>query len=122
MKNRFWIIVISAIFVISAVIAVLQYTHKAPGQFAEIYQDGVLIQTVDLGKDAEFTITNDGGGYNTILVKNGAISVIEANCPDKYCIHQGAISGGAQPIVCLPNKLVIKIAEPSGDEPDIIVG
>jgi hypothetical protein len=122
MKNRFWIIVIAAIFIAAAVIAVLQYTQKAPGQYAEIYQDGVLLQTVDLSKDSEFTISNNAGGYNTILVKDGAISVIEANCPDKYCIHQGAISGGAQPIVCLPNKLVIKIAAPSGDEPDIVVG
>lgn len=122
MKNRFWILVIMAIFVISAAAAVFQYTHKAPGQYAEIYQDAVLIQTVDLSIDTEFIITNDAGGYNTILVKNGAISVSEANCPDKYCIHQGAISGGPQPIVCLPNKLVIKIVSPTGDAPDMIVG
>jgi hypothetical protein len=76
MKNRFWIIVIAAIFVISAIIAVLQYTHKAPGQYAEIYQDGVLIQTVDLGKDAEFTITTTPAA-TTRLGQDGAISVVE---------------------------------------------
>lgn len=122
MKNKFWILIIIAVFVISAAFAVYQYTHKAPGRFAEITQDGVLIRTVDLTVNAEFTIENPAGGYNRIQVKGGAVSVIEASCPDKVCIHQGAVSGGAQPIVCLPNKLVIKVISPSGDEPDLIVG
>jgi hypothetical protein len=122
MKNKLWIIVIAAIFIVSAAIAVFQYTHKTKGQFAEIYQDGVLLQTVDLSKDTEFTLWSDNGGYNTIRVREGTIAVVEASCPDKVCVHQGAVSGGPQPIVCLPNKLVIKVISPSGDVPDIIVG
>ena len=122
MKNRFWILIIAVIFVLSAAVAVYQYVHKTPGRLAEIYQDGVLIQTVDLSRDTEFTITNDAGGYNRIQVRDGAIAVIEASCPDKVCIHQGAISDSAQPIVCLPNKLVIRIASPSQDAPDAVAG
>jgi hypothetical protein len=122
MKNRFWAALIAAIFVLSAAAAVIIYTQKSPGRFAEIIQDGVLIRTVDLTVNAEFTVENPAGGYNRIRVNNGAVSVIEASCPDKVCVHQGAISGGAQPIVCLPNKLVVKIIPSSVDEPDLIVG
>ena len=122
MKNRFWVALITAIFVLSAAAAVIIYTQRSPGRFAEIIQDGVLIRTVDLTVNAEFTIENSAGGYNRIQVEDGAVSVIEASCPDKVCIHQGAVSAGPQPIVCLPNKLVIKIITPSGDEPDLIVG
>ncbi|NLA86625.1 MAG: NusG domain II-containing protein [Clostridiales bacterium] len=122
MKNRFWILLITVILILSAAAAVYIYTHKTPGRFAEITQDGVLIRTVDLNQDAEFTIESPSGGYNRIRVENGAISVVEASCPDKVCIRQGAISDGAQPIVCLPNKLVIKITSPSRNAPDAIAG
>lgn len=122
MKNRFWAALIAAIFALSAAAAVIIYTQKSPGRSAEIIRDGVLIRTVDLTVDAEFTIENPAGGYNRIRVRDGAVSVIEASCPDKVCIRQGAVSGGAHPIVCLPNKLVIRIISPSGDEPDLIVG
>lgn len=122
MKNKVWVLLIAAIFVISVAVAVFQYTQKAPGRYAEITQNSVLIQTVDLRINAEFTIESSDGGFNRILVRDGAISVVEASCPDKICIHQGAISDHAQPIVCLPNKLVIKIASPSSDKPDAIAG
>ncbi len=122
MNNKFWILLIAIILILSAAAAGYIYTHKTPGRFAEITQDSVLVRTVDLKQDAEFTIESPNGGYNRILVKNGAVSVVEASCPDKVCIHQGAISDRAQPIVCLPNKLVIKVTLPSRDAPDAIAG
>ena len=33
----------------------------------------------------------------------------DADCPDKDCVNQGWISRPGQMIVCLPNRLVIKI-------------
>lgn len=82
------------------------------GAYAEIYQDGVLIRTVDLeSSDDEitFTVYGEDGAYNMIRVKNGTISVTEASCPDLLCVRMGEIRTGALPIVCLPNRLVIQV-------------
>lgn len=79
---------------------------------ARIYQNGVLIREIDLEAVSEshvITVEGENGSYNNILVEKGKISVIEASCPDHVCINQGTISDGITPIVCLPNKLVIKI-------------
>ena len=38
-----------------------------------------------------------------------------ASCPDGLCVHQGAISDGLLPIVCLPNKVQIQIVEDTGE-------
>jgi hypothetical protein len=35
--------------------------------------------------------------------------MIDADCPDKLCEKQGKISKNGQSIICLPNKIVIKI-------------
>lgn len=75
---------------------------------AEIYSDGELIKTVSLSEDTRFTVDH-GDGYNVIEVQDGAVSVVEASCPDKVCIHTGAVSQGAVPIICLPNRLEVKV-------------
>lgn len=75
---------------------------------AEIYQNGVLLKTLPLSDDREFTVECENG-YNIVKVENGTVCVSEADCPDKVCVHTGAISGGAVPIVCLPHRLEIRV-------------
>ncbi len=75
---------------------------------AEIYSDGELIKTVSLSENTRFTVDR-GDGYNVIEVQDGAVSVVDASCPDKVCIHTGAVSQGAVPIICLPNRLEVRV-------------
>lgn len=81
---------------------------------AEVILNGEVIRTIPLSEDCEFTVKSNEG-YNIVTVKNGAVSVTEADCPDKVCVRTGAISGGAVPIVCLPHKLEIRIVGGSAE-------
>jgi hypothetical protein len=50
--------------------------------------------------------------------------MVEANCPDGYCMHKGVVSPGADTIVCLPHKLIvgwIKAPQSVPEELDVIV-
>ncbi len=80
---------------------------------AEIIQDGKVLKTVPLSENAEFIIKCDGG-YNTVSVKDGAVMISAADCPDQVCVRTGAISGGAVPIVCLPHRLEIRVVNGEG--------
>lgn len=97
--------------------------RKTDGGTAEIYSNGALVHTADLSAVTEayqFTIENDKH-RNVVLIENGRISMEDADCPDRLCVKQGAISGSAYPIVCLPNKIVIKIrAAAASGEPDAV--
>lgn len=84
---------------------------NSAGKTAEVYMDGVLIKTVDLHEDAEFTV--QGEYKNVISVSGGSISIIDSDCPGEDCVHTGGISSPGRSIVCLPNRLEIRI---SGDE------
>ena len=46
---------------------------------------------------------------NKILVKDDTVEVLEANCPDEYCIKDGQISEVGESLVCLPNKVMVEI-------------
>lgn len=83
---------------------------------AEIYQNGVLLYSIDLHAVEEpytLTITGPNGGENEIAVEKDGIGMLSANCPDKLCVKQGYIHSSLLPITCLPNHLVIQIREES---------
>lgn len=112
-SNKFWIILILIILVGSATVTALIYNRKTNGTIANIYKNGECIYSIDLSRVEEpYTIKiKDELGENTVSVEKGKIAVIEADCPDKVCVHQGYITNGLAPIVCLPHKLVIKIED-----------
>lgn len=118
---------IAILFIVSLVIVYLQYFYFAQGKYAYIYQDGVLLYEIDLSdaEQKEYTIEYKNGtetGYNVVQVKDHKIGIIEADCPDKTCMHMGMTSSSSFPITCLPHKLIIEIKESntSSDTVDII--
>ena len=91
---------------------------------ARITVNGVIVNEIDLTDVDEpysFTVDGPGGFSNTIQVEPGRIRVSEAGCPDQVCVHQGYISDGTVPIVCLPNQLIIEITG-GGDSLDAATG
>jgi len=79
---------------------------------ADIYQDGVLLQSIPLHTVTEaytFTVTGNNDAENEIEVRPGSIGILSASCPDKLCVHQGFINTSLLPITCLPNHLVIQV-------------
>ena len=104
MKNKYWILIIGAVFALCLALVLLP-ENSVPAAVAQVASEGKVLRLVDLNKAQEFTVTVDGGS-NTITVKDGKIAVTKADCPDQYCVRQGFCNSGAQ-IVCLPHKLVI---------------
>ena len=49
-------------------------------------------------------------GENKIKIDNKAVWVEDASCPDKLDVKMGKIEKAGQMIVCLPNRLMIKIS------------
>jgi len=84
---------------------------------AYIYSDNKLVREYVLTDDVkdEVEIKTDTG-FNTLHIEDGQIWIHDASCPDKICIHQGKISRDGEIIVCLPNRLLVKIVDNSSDD------
>ena len=52
--------------------------------------------------------------YNVVEIKDGKVSVTEASCKNQVCVRHGAISRSGESIVCLPNRLVVRIENGEG--------
>lgn len=67
-----------------------------------------------LSEEQEITINDT----NYLVIKDGKADMIEANCPNKECVHQKAISKKGEAITCLPNKIIVEVTSGENAELD----
>ena len=53
-------------------------------------------------------------GYNKIVIENGRLWVTESDCPDGLEVTAGAIENSGEMLICLPNRLVVRIVGEGG--------
>lgn len=85
-----------------------------------IYYKNDIYETLSLNEDKVYTIKTDSG-INTVEIKNNKVHMLDADCKDKLCLHEHEIEFNNENIVCLPNKIVVKIENSKESELDSIV-
>lgn len=104
--NKKDIILISVIILVASVFII--FNNKKEANIAYIYHDNDLILTIDLNKNNTYTVNGENGEV-IIEVLDNKIRVNEENSPYHLCSKQGYISKQGESIVCLPNKIIIKL-------------
>ncbi|WP_294909346.1 NusG domain II-containing protein [uncultured Ruminococcus sp.] len=123
MTNRIWIVVFSFVAVLCLALWLFISSVSSQSMIVGIYKDGSLVEKINLNVvtgEREITLSGEYGD-NVILVSNGHIKMKSADCPDKLCVNHGELKSSSSPIVCLPNKVVIKF-ENSTDGADAKTG
>lgn len=91
--------------------------------YAVVTVNGKVLAEIDLSakKDDEFTIETSEGN-NKIVVHDGGISIVEADCSDGVCVNQGTAKKPGDMIVCLPHRVIIEVvgANNNTDGEDVI--
>ncbi len=99
------VILICALLTVFSLIYFIFTLFTKDGSYAEIRYDGKLIGAYSLSEDRKIEIENS----NTLIIENGKIFMEKASCPDKHCINMGKVSMEGEQIVCLPNRVTVKI-------------
>ena len=118
-----------------AVSAALTLSHGEAGSDAKVIIEsgGDLYATYPLSEDRTVVVpapkqisadapAADGAAsaseqydyYNVVVISGGSVAVTEASCKNQVCVKHGAITRPGESIVCLPNRLVVRIQ--SGSE------
>ena len=111
--------VVATLLLAAAVFFLFLPRESGAPAVAEIYLDGQLIYQLPLDTPAEVEVSGDY--HNTVTVRNGKISVTASDCPGEDCVHSGAVGTSGRSIVCLPNRLEIRVVSAPGDV-DFVVG
>ena len=99
--------------------AALTLSHSDAGAGAKVIIEsgGDIYATYPLYEDREIAVpAPNGSGENVVVIKDGMVSVTEASCRNQVCVKHRAISRSGESIVCLPNRLNVRIRSGSGEE------
>ena len=87
---------------------------KTPGDTALIQMDGQIKYELKLNENKKIKL-HGSVGESIIQIKNGSVRILHSDCPAKICVKSGPINQAGALIVCVPNKIVIRI---TGDKKD----
>lgn len=113
MNKSDWKLVISlALAIIVSFALLFLVKNNNTSKKALVYYENELVLEIDLSLKGEHEY--HVSGYNgDILIKtnDNKIKVEEENSPNHICSKQGYIDSSYEVLVCLPNKVVIKIED-----------
>ena len=103
------------VFLLIAGLIYLFTRNGEVGNQVRITLDGKEYGTYSLTENQEIPVQSEYG-CNIVQIKDGMVFMKDADCPDKYCIHQGKTARKNKSIVCLPHKLMVEVVEASKDK------
>lgn len=119
-KNDFYIM-LSVILIASVWWAVWHFIVADDGMEIIVTQNGKEIGSYPLFEDNSLTFGSEEEGRNVLVIRDGEAYMSEADCPDKLCVKQKAVSKSGESIICLPHRLVIEVRGKEKGEVDAIV-
>lgn len=82
-----------------------------------IKDNGEVIKTFPFNENTDETFEYvDGDEVNLVVMKDGKVTVTEANCRDQICVKTRSISDNGEIIVCLPHKFSVEIFSEDVDD------
>jgi hypothetical protein len=94
---------------------VIKHFHRE-GRWVVIEADGGVVGNFSLDEDGLIPV--DGKlGTTRVEIADRGVRVLDSPCPYKLCVKSGPISRSGETLICLPNRVVIRIE--GGDGPSV---
>ena len=105
------LIVIGSLLLVAILSLVLVFTLRTKKNLvATVYVQNEVVETIDLSKKEEHDYLIKGvNGDLHVHTHNGAIAVVQSNCPHQDCVKMGYVSETNHPIICAYNAVCISI-------------
>lgn len=116
------LLAMALVLVLAAGLSLLFWSRALAAEqvVVQIYQDGELVREVSLEQDQTFTLSGDY--HNTVTIENGRIAVTHSDCPGGDCVRSGWIGSAGQAVICLPNRVELRVVGAGGDGVDLALG
>ena len=117
-ENRATIVAALVVAGLIAALWAVLYGHgttSSSNRMVALVHDGDgKVHTLPLDRDDTLVVVTSLG-TNTVMVRGGAVSMKDADCPNGTCIQHAPMSEPGSQIICLPHELWIEVV-PEGSE------
>lgn len=113
---------LAGVFLAGLLILAFCFSTVSDGQTVNICVDGKTVAKLPLAVDCEYLVNGYRGGHNLIQIKDGIVTITEADCPNQLCVMTPSIRHSGFAIVCLPHRVSVEIESKASSEIDIIAG
>ena len=112
------IIILLAAAAIFAAALIFRSIAAPNGSSAAVFYNGGRIAELPLNKDEVYPFDEYGV---TVEVKDRSVRILYSDCPDKVCENTGFISSPTQAVVCLPNRISVRIIDDTDSNIDVVL-
>lgn len=113
------IVVIICTFALFALMPGAALDEGAPDRLIATVGDGRPSQVLPLAPDRKIELKGPLG--KTVLqTLDGVLRVLSSPCPNKICIRMGDASQSGQVLVCVPNRVSVRLAGGDGEGLDAV--
>lgn len=116
MKKNDYALIAGILLAAVILLVVFQRVLSGDGAVVKVTIDGKKYGEYRLDKDQTIEIHDT----NLLKIQDGKADMIDADCPDKLCVEQKAISRNGESIVCLPNQIVVTVTTGDQTENDAV--
>ncbi len=102
------ILLVAVLFFLSAASVAGVRALLGGGKHVVVEVDGSHVLELSLAENVTKTIKGPLG-ETIIATENGKARVTESACPHHYCVRMGKISHRGEVIICVPNRVIVKI-------------
>ena len=101
--------IILYLLLVIACVCLFLFIPREPGENVEVFVDGKQVAVYPLSRDTT-QIIEGVGGTDMLVIREGEAMIEQATCPDCLCVKSGRISRAGQCIICLPNRVSVRIS------------
>lgn len=100
-------VILLAIFLVAVVLTIV-FAVGGGDDTVQIYIDGQLKYELGLDANTEIELLD---GDILVVIKDGKVWVEYSDCSEQLCVDSAPLTSSGGMIVCLPNKVVVKVVE-----------
>ena len=89
------------------------------GKRVVIELDGYVVGNFPLEDDRLFPVEGKLG-RTWVKMAEGRVRIVDSPCPYRLCVKSGSIRMSGENLICLPNKVVVRIAGDDGEAVDAV--
>lgn len=108
-STKVWLLVVGLLLIVGLIGMFLVRAAREEGAQVLITWNDQVQGTYPLNEDQSLVFEGENGQRNVVTIRDGAVFMEEASCPDQICVRHAPTDQTADPIVCLPNRLVVEV-------------